>query len=316
MDQTPTDACYRCGYNLTGIADDQACPECGLLAERSRRVTDELHQTRPRWLRRLSWGVWLIVLALLLPVPLQFATQIAVERWLSRGGGFLGSIRFVMVLDLLIALLFVVPVVLLSVGVLLLASREGYPPADRGDARLRFLLRLSLAGPWAAVALLHAMIYLAFAGGTSGLTGNPAEAMKWAALAAATLGSVPLVILLALRLRGLARRARSAHLAEHCLIVGIGTAATLIYVFAAVIVNEYAESWGWGTNWTGTGTPSLLVAVVLATLCILFVLWALYLLVRFAVAFGLAYRRLRRQWRRDDRAAGTVPGPALVPPQA
>ena len=40
------DECYRCGYNLLGIADDQACPECGLLAQRSRRVTDELHDTR------------------------------------------------------------------------------------------------------------------------------------------------------------------------------------------------------------------------------------------------------------------------------
>src|SRR5437762_9680970 len=56
--------CLRCGYDLRGIANEQACPECGLLAERSRRVTDELHDTRPRWLRRLAWGVWLILLAI------------------------------------------------------------------------------------------------------------------------------------------------------------------------------------------------------------------------------------------------------------
>ena len=30
-----SDECYRCGYALIGIANDQACPECGLLAERS-----------------------------------------------------------------------------------------------------------------------------------------------------------------------------------------------------------------------------------------------------------------------------------------
>ena len=74
------DGCLRCGYNLSGIANDQPCPECGLLAERSRRITDELHQTRPKWLKRLSRGVWLIVLALLLPVPLLMAPQAAV-RW-------------------------------------------------------------------------------------------------------------------------------------------------------------------------------------------------------------------------------------------
>ena len=47
------DECYRCGYDIRGIASDQPCPECGLLAERSRRVTDELHNTRPTWLRTI-----------------------------------------------------------------------------------------------------------------------------------------------------------------------------------------------------------------------------------------------------------------------
>src|SRR4051812_31770025 len=59
------DECYRCGYQLRGVADDQPCPECGLLAERSRRPSDELHDTRPGWLARLAWGVRLILLALL-----------------------------------------------------------------------------------------------------------------------------------------------------------------------------------------------------------------------------------------------------------
>src|SRR5687768_5021146 len=57
------DDCYRCGYDLRGVADEQPCPECGLLAGRSRRPTDELHDTRPDWLRRLSMGVWLILAA-------------------------------------------------------------------------------------------------------------------------------------------------------------------------------------------------------------------------------------------------------------
>src|SRR3712207_3483647 len=64
---TLTDVCYRCGYDLRTLADNQPCSECGLLAARSRRPTDELHHTRPGWLRRLAWGVWLILLAMATP---------------------------------------------------------------------------------------------------------------------------------------------------------------------------------------------------------------------------------------------------------
>ena len=51
-----TPDCFRCGYDLRGIADDHACPECGLLAGRRRRATDELHATRPKWLRKVFHG--------------------------------------------------------------------------------------------------------------------------------------------------------------------------------------------------------------------------------------------------------------------
>ena len=74
--------CYRCGYDLRGIADDQPCPECGLLAERSRRMTDELHNTRPRWLRRISLGVWLILLSLVV-LCTWLITLNDMSRWMS-----------------------------------------------------------------------------------------------------------------------------------------------------------------------------------------------------------------------------------------
>jgi hypothetical protein len=67
-DESIRDECYRCGYDLRGIANAGVCPECGLLAERSRRVTDELHDTRPRWLRSLSRGIDLILLAIFAPI--------------------------------------------------------------------------------------------------------------------------------------------------------------------------------------------------------------------------------------------------------
>jgi type IV secretory pathway TrbD component len=39
--------------------------------------------------------------------------------------------------------------------------------------------------------------------------------------------------------------------------------------------------------------------------CFLFILWSLYLLVRFAVAFWFAAHMLRHKWTRDDRSLTT-----------
>src|SRR2546430_3389303 len=89
--QSPADACYRCGYDLRGIADDQPCPECGLLARRSRRASDELHNTRPRWLRRISRGANLILLAIVVAVAWPFVITRpliyrALQQWASMNG--------------------------------------------------------------------------------------------------------------------------------------------------------------------------------------------------------------------------------------
>jgi hypothetical protein len=67
--------CVRCQYDLRGIADDQPCPECGLLAERSRRPSDRLRDSRPAYLRKLSLGLAMIVLAV--PTPLVVSVALA-----------------------------------------------------------------------------------------------------------------------------------------------------------------------------------------------------------------------------------------------
>lgn len=294
---THSDECLRCGYNLIGIANERACPECGLLAERSRRVTDELHESRPRWLRRLSWGVWCILLALVTPVAGFFANSLldGVIRELAwqRAGwwGLLAEYAPILPFDL--------GAILLTRGVWWLASPEGYGPADAADRRRRRALRLAVLGPWLALLIVHA--YFLLNGSRLWRRMNDGTFLLLV-LGLATVGSTPLVYLVARRLRDIASRARSAHLAEHCVIVGVGTAATLIYTLIAAAVTTYPEAFGLASDWGSRGVASLMLVLAMTTAGALFVLWQLYLLVRFAIAFGAASRRLRRQWWRDDRA--------------
>ena len=67
-------------------------------------------------------------------------------------------------------------------------------------------------------------------------------------------------------------------------------------------LNAYPETFGLPSHWAERSRASLVLLAVLGTLTLLFVLWSLYLLVRFAVAFGRASRLLRRKWLAADRS--------------
>jgi hypothetical protein len=297
----PTDECFRCGYSLIGIANDQACPECGLIAERSRRVTDELHETRPGWLRSLAIGVSLILLAIVLGASWPLAID-RVTRLIYGSARTWQQYQFVRV---------VVPhawlgiaAVCLVAGVFFLTIREGYEPADQPDGGLRKGLRYAAWAPLVALTFLvfQAWIdwnyprYAYYSANTS--RWQPAEL---AALIIATIGSLPFPLLLFARLRGLASRARSAHLAEHCQIVGIGTTLALVYAGVAWWVIDHGDEW-FGDYWFERSKSVIVVALVMCLLACLFVLWSLYLMIRFALAFRRASRELRRKWKADDRA--------------
>jgi hypothetical protein len=114
-----------------------------------------------------------------------------------------------------------------------------------------------------------------------------------------------LSLLLFLHLRGLAKRAGSAHLAEHCLIVGIGSAATVMYVFAAAEILEHGQRWGLDEYWDARSKVSLALALILRVAACFFTLWSLYLLIRFAIAFARVAREIRGKWKRDDRSLET-----------
>ena len=193
---------------------------------------------------------------------------------------------------------------LLLVGVLLLTSREGYPPADTADRPRRLLLRLNAAVPLLAFGMLH----LDFELGLMRVAGRTFdEGERWsplqiAAVVCLTALSAPLPFLLFRQLRSLAVRARSAHLAEHCTIVGAGSAGALLYVGFMFVVLTNAERWGLGSAWQGNSKVALVLMLVMSVCGLLFLLWSVYLLVRFAISFRRAARQLRVQWRRDDRA--------------
>jgi hypothetical protein len=288
--KTSTGQCYRCGYDLRGIADNQPCPECGLLAERSRRVTDELHNTRPKWLRTIARGSNLILLAIV--------TAVVWTLFLKNDVGFIASNMAMRRPDFGVwGLDFALLIFLL--GVTLLTRREGYPPADLADRWLRRLLRI--VPLFLVAAAVTEWIYLDIFSPQRYTVDDPAVIPVLMLLWFAGLFSLPFLIFL--RLRGLAVRARSAHLAEHCLIVGIGASLAICYVFAIGFTNYYSQELGLEVYWWDRSNVALVLSLVMATAGILFLLWSLYLLIRFTISFNRAARQLRHKWTRDDRAA-------------
>jgi hypothetical protein len=293
------DECYRCGYDLHGILDEQACPECGLLARRSRRPTDELFNSRPKWLRGLSRGIKLILLGLLVPIALPFVYQVL-------------QVHIGMLLDVgPLAIFLVAPLcaLLILIGVWMLTRREGYPPADEADRRSRAMLRLVAL----ALLLIASINLLLFPVALMALGSPPLILLEIAGLAgeyAYVLGGLVfsvLIFLLFRRLGSLARRARSAHLAEHCTIVGIGASASVLYAVVILSLANRPQWLGLDPNWFSRPGFSLVVSVILYTAAGLFFLWAIYLLIRFAIALHRAAKNLRGQWKRDDRSAiGTL----------
>ena len=292
--ETSKDECYRCGYDLRGIANDMGCPECGLLAERSRRITDELHNTRPRWLRSLSWGINLILLALVAPLAGPFIFPV-----LNTSFNLLGF-RFPVLDEFFNFIGFDLAAVFLVLGIFLLTRPEGYAPADRADRDLRIRLRMLSIVPALAMVVVHC-----YAPEFAGIGGNLMERQLWAWSPIFTAIVAFLPLFLFIHLRGLAQRARSAHLAEHCRIVSIGTFASLLYVAAVNAIVNNAASLGLEADWETRSTVSLIMMLVLGVASALFLLWSLYLLMSFADAFWTAARALRRKWSRDDRSVTT-----------
>jgi hypothetical protein len=193
-------------------------------------------------------------------------------------------------------------VILLPLGAFLLTRPEGYEPADRLDRRRRIALRATAMIPIGAIILaaynMHSNPYFAyFYVYGIGVIPDPG----WQSADFLAIGMVPPALLLFFHLRAIAKRARSAHLAEHCAIVARGTAATLLFLAAVIVLIEQGDDW-FGNNWIYRSRTIMVVLLILSVFGCLFILWSLYLLVRFAISFRRAAQQAKQQWRRDDRA--------------
>ena len=273
------DVCYRCGYDLRATPDDRPCPECGLLAARSRRESDELRHSRPKWVWSLAGGAVLIIVSIVLAIGATFAPGVLEDQMNSHPT--LAMRLWVGSFAAIVGIFFA--------GVWLLSRPEGYPPADQADRRGRMRLRIAALAPVTAAAL--AMAYVQESLGPYGVFHDTAFG-KWllaAGVLAGTVGAAPLPILLFLHLRGLAKRARTAQLAEDCLIVGIGVAVLLLAVPIIVGLQMLGIKFFDDLPYM----VSLLLQATLLATAILLILWSSALFLRFTWRFIAAARAIR-----------------------
>jgi len=294
--------CFRCHYDLRGVADDQPCPECGLLAGRSRRATDELREARPVWLRSLSRGIWLVLIALVLaigwPLVLNNLPEAINEKLFNLAIRITGSPNGPYYLRPIVAAGGEIAAVLLvGIGCFLSTRAEGYEPADQLDRKRRAVIRILgfvplLFGGWLTMLVLA----------ESGLANWSPRIFRipWVPIGLVFIASLLPVAAFA-QLRSLARRAGSSHLMEHCTIVGVGTSLTLLAITGFSIL----QAAGYMQDMRRSRIePAAVLLVTTSTL--LFWLWSLYLMIRFAISFGRASRESRRAWRAADRSQSSA----------
>ena len=301
------DPCARCDYDLRGIADDQPCPECGLLAERSRQRSWQLAEATPRWLRALTIGTAMVLLAHLLALvwlPLSEALRRLVQtpyRVLQVGNRVrvvAGPNRFAFIadrLELFYLFGFDLAALLLFGGVWLISRpQRGAVEAPR-DRRLRRLLRASALMPMVALLVAHGLLF------HQGFLGRyRMEPPQLAILLLLTFGSAPMPVLLFMLLRRLAQRVLNPRLAEHATIVAVGYAATLMMIPLLLLLSALGEAYG-GTHWSGRSSAAMIIWLAMIVGVIFFGGWTLLNCGRFVRAFGNAHRIARRKWAEADR---------------
>lgn len=296
------DGCARCGYDLRGVDDNIPCPECGLLAERSRQGDGHLTDATPGWLLGISIGVALILVAHLLAaawpffmVPLRSAFRPIYA--LTTPGRFTVTYPEIFGVAINPELLWIggfdLAAVTLIVGVWLLTRPQRRGARDRG---LRWGLRACSLAPIPALAIAHWQLGPFFA------QTRTDELLSFLQMLFLTIGLAPVPAMTFALLRRLALRVLHPRLAEHAAIVGVGLSATLVAIPLLVLAYHLGRWYG-DTYWTTRSTASLVIPLAGAVFLVLFGGWSALNCVRFTIAFARAYRGARRKWRDADRSA-------------
>ncbi len=290
--------CLRCGYLLVGIDPRRPCPECGLLAGLSLIENPELRHNRPRWLAGLTAGAWLLTggapLALMLPLALGMMSQREIQvnpagiarigvNWPAWIGGFTmaawatGSI---------------------AGGVWLLTRSSGRAAEDAQSRPMRIGLRI--------LALVPLAVVMFWAGrGPQVMAASIREPQVFWSFLVLLVAFSGIAGLLFAYLKSLAARAPAPLLAADSPVVGYVLAVCLLFplVFAA-ITSANRDLFPRGSEGLAMYVLFAIWAAVGATsLC-----WAIYLLIRYALAFGRSARQARELMREHDAAASQAMG--------
>ena len=283
------DRCARCGYDLRGVDDDRPCPECGLLAERSRGVSSHLSDATPRWLLVIALGTALILLAHVIAVGWLLAMwqyDYQILRWLE-GHARVAFGNVITGDDIVLAAFDVAGLMLLCGAWLLTRPQRRARREESEDRWLRTSVRVAACVPLVAMAWLHVTSHV-----------DVLRYERWTGILAMlllTVGCSPLPALVFIYLRRLAQRVLHPGLAEHAAIVGVGFSVTLVATPAIVsIIDSQQRRWGGNSIWM------LVLPLLITVSLLLFGGWSALNCVRFIAAFARAHRGARRKWAAAD----------------
>lgn len=285
-------ACIRCGYSLVGLDARRPCPECGLLAGLSLLDSPELRHNRPRWLTSLTLGAWLTAAGALAAPAILPALAMMSQRSIfinAAGVARIGVNWSAWIGGFALAMAATLP---LAAGVWLLTRRSGRRREDAASLMSRIGLRVLVLIPLAVVVIWA-------------VRGPQVMAASWRSpqwfwSIVILLGALAaLSAWLFVYLRSLAARAPAPLLAADSPIVGLVLAASLMFPWViGSITAANPRLFPRGTE----GTAMYILVAIWAAVGAAAFAWAIYLLVRYAIAFSRSARQARGLMLRYDAA--------------
>ena len=275
--------CVRCGYNLRTLTAEGRCPECGAAVALTLTLGGVIEQSRPGYLRRLSWGCGLLCVARLGAAVGILATAVLQTEAFSLVAMSLAGLAYV-------------------AGLFLLAAREHpcLPPEMPWCSRLLklasivMLLALLVA---VASAILHARWWLTILGLSTALPiwvwfldSYNVLICSMTIFAAAYLVCPILETRLMVRL---AKRLADGWLGEHAIIAGVGAVASPAFMWTVGILPL-----------SMIGRLMFVGILISLVFLLLFWLWMAACSWIAAKGFRRAAGMAAMRWRQTDAAAG------------